>query len=257
MPVKPDRPAKPVPSVSLIVMRDGTAGLEVLMLERHRDLSFAAGAVVFPGGKIDPGDLDAAERYSQPKEAGERARRLAAVRELFEETGLLLADGSPDFQKLTDQYRDKIARDEMTLAALAEQEDLVFDLNSFQPFAHWITPVIAPRRFDTWFYLVPAPENQQASADGGEATGLVWRPPSTIVQQGMAGAFRLMFPTRVNLQKLAAASSVADAIQRAEAQSIHTVLPEVRIENGRKTIHIPADAGYGRIESTEREADTR
>ena len=130
-----------VAAATVILLRDGAAGVEVLMTQRRADASFAAGALVFPGGKVDPGDGDVAEQ----------ALRAAAVREAFEECAIRLDPGS------------------------------------LVPFAHWITPANRPRRFDTWFFVAPAPPGQVAKASPDEVTQLIWATPAFLVAESVAG----------------------------------------------------------------------
>ncbi len=157
--------AVPLPASTVLLLRDGTAGLEVFMVTRHQKSSFLGGALVFPGGGVDPGDGDprhAAGAAGIPAE--DLVYRIAAIREVFEETGMLLACRSgergllgPDaLAPIEARHRNRLNAGEIGFAALLEQEGLVAAPALLVPFAHWITPAVLPKRFDTRFYAVRA-----------------------------------------------------------------------------------------------------
>ena len=227
------------------------------MVVRHHEIDFASGALVFPGGSVDPGDLELAARPDRcPPIAGLDAAalscRVAAVREVFEETGMLLAragdrlvDGARRKQ-IDDTYRAALCRGEAGFADLLEREDLTLATEMLVPFAHWITPQGRRKRFDTHFFLAVAPEDQLAAHDGREAVDSVWIRPQDAVAGAAAGTRKLVFPTRMNLSKLAMSPTAAAAIVAARAAPVVTVEPElVRDAEGGRTLRIPAAAGYG------------
>lgn len=218
-------PARPASTV--LLLRDGPDGLEVFMVVRHASNDFASGALVFPGGRVEASDAVLAGG----DEAG--AFRVAAVRETWEECGVLLAaPGTPP-----------VADGEF--AAMLAQRGLVPDLGGLAHFAHWITPVPVPKRFDTHFFLAIAPGDQDALHDGQEAVDSVWIRPRDALAAAESGARKVVFPTRMNLTKLARHDSVADAFAAARAAPVVTVLPEQRITPEGRVLRIPAAAGYG------------
>ncbi len=242
------------PAASILVLRDGPGGLQVLVLRRSVSLAFGGGMLAFPGGRVD-----AADRFLPRSQAGtgcgrraEHAFRVAALRELFEEAGLLLARAPGERQTVSEEMRRRLARRyrralhcrTVGLANVLRRTGLVLETRALVPFAHWVTPAIAPRRFDTRFYLARTPRGQRASADGVESLAMAWRRPQEILEAWEAGAESLMFPTRLNLIKLARAGSVREAIGNARAEPILRVEPRPAAD-GTATLVIPAAAGYG------------
>lgn len=145
---------------------------------------------------------------------------------------------------LATRYRGDLLSRATSLGAIAGAHDLELALDSMVPFAHWITPVFMPKRFDTRFYLVPTPPDQVAVHDGGESVDSLWISPVQAIEDCRANRRRIIFPTLLNLIKLARSDSVAEAIERARREPIVTVLPTVgRGENG-PVIRIPVEAGY-------------
>ncbi len=248
-------PAVPRPAATAIILRDGPAGLEVFMVVRHHEIDFASGALVFPGGKVDEQDADPAWAELAPSVArdADRAFLVAAARETFEEAGLLLARrrGAADLldaeaaHALVERYRAPMLAGEATFLDLVRAEDLLLTPDLMVRFAHWITPETQPKRFDTHFLLVSAPVAQLGAHDGGESVEGFWIAPSQALREAEAGARTLLFPTHMNLLKLAQHGSVAEAVAAARRARIVTVTPRVeRTATGRK-LHIPAEAGYG------------
>lgn len=248
----------PRPASSILLVRDGDAGLEVFMVTRHHQIDFASGAMVFPGGKVDPADSDADARVacsgSEALDDRELGFRVSAIREAFEETGVLLATDRDGKALTTERCRDlkqryalAVEKGEITIGALARKEELLFDPAALVPFAYWITPAVLAKRFDTPFYIVEVPEAQRelAEHDGGEAVESVWIDPSEAVRQADAGEVTMVFATRLNLIKLAEASSVAEALEQAASSDPVQVTPRVYAEGGRRKIDIPVEAGFG------------
>lgn len=248
----------PKPASSILLVRDGDTGLEVFMVTRHHQIDFASGAMVFPGGKVDPADSDADARAACVGSADlsdrELAFRVSAVREAFEETGVLLAtdlDGGalPESRcrALKDRYALAVEKGEITIGKLAETEGLRFDPMALTPFAYWITPAVLAKRFDTPFYIAEIPPAQRdlAEHDGGEAVESIWIDPTEAVRLADAGEVTMVFATRLNLIKLAKASSVAEALAQAAESDPVAVTPRVYAEDGRRKIDIPVEAGFG------------
>jgi len=251
-------PAVPRLSATILLLRDGP-GLEVLMVKRHYEIDFASGALVFPGGKATPADsVDGwASRIDGDYTGDDLAARVAAVREAFEESGILLArhetsrgtDAPLVGQDVTEALapmRGPVDRGEADFLALIEANDLVLALDRLVHFGHWITPAMMPKRFDTHFYLAATPPHQVAEQDGRETTEAVWLSPADALAAEAAGTATIIFPTRMNLKRLALAGTCADALERFAAMSVPTVLPEVgRDADGNPCLHIPEVEGYG------------
>ena len=237
-----------------MLVRDGPeAGLEVLMVQRHHQIEFASGALVFPGGKVEEGDLDPAwERHVfgwDAVEPRQRALRICAVREAFEESGILVArhagDADWEIGTRTASARGRVARGEARFLDLVQESELKLDLGAMAMFAHWITPPPAPKRFDTTFYLMTAPSDQLAACDGWETVDAMWTAPEAALALGRAGERTVLFPTRLNLQLLAASGTVAEALAAVRARTVRTVLPTVGRGEAGPTVWIEPDLGYG------------
>lgn len=249
---------EPRPAATVIIVRESEDGqaIEVLMTERHGDLSFAAGALVFPGGLVEEGDrsADLQARCQSPglSDPREIAHRLTAIRETFEETGLLFAFDSQGWSignrrcaAFAANYQAPLRAGEISFAEFAAQEGLQFAPEDFLHFAHWITPEASPKRFDTQFYLAPAPDGQNATCDGEEAVEVVWATPRHLLDEARRGRLGLMFPTRLNLEVLSPCRSVQQALKLARARPVVPVMPEVFERDGETWARIPREAGYG------------
>lgn len=255
----------PRPASSILLLHDRAGGsgehggqeIEVFMMVRHYEIDFASGALVFPGGSVERGDHEIIahpELYSAGEglEADELSFRIAAIRETFEESGILLArlEGS---SALIDAKR-AAAIEAANRAALSEgrtsflqvltQNRLVLALDELVPYAHWITPIGMPKRFDTWFFLAAAPPEQVGAHDGKESTDSIWLSPREALAGGESGRFKLPFPTTRNLIKLGKQPNVKAALEDARKRPIVTVMPVVTNLNGRRQLRIPREAGY-------------
>ncbi len=249
-------PAPARPSATLLLVRDGASGLEVFMVQRHHQIDFATGAMVFPGGKVDAPDATSALALRCDGVAGmddgARALRVAAIRETFEEAGVLLARQQGRSELLSGEalrgiearHRAALNAGERTLAEIVETEDLRLACDLLVPFAHWITPVFMPKRFDTHFFLVEAPSDQLALHDGAESVDSIWLTPADAVAAREAGRRTIIFPTLMNLQKLGRSASVRAAFDAARQSPIVTVFPRVEQRSGVATIVLPDNAGY-------------
>ena len=246
----------PRPAATVLLLRDGPSGLEVLMITRNVAADFAGGALVFPGGRVDAADSEAALmpccRAVAGASAVQMALRVAAVRETFEEAHVLLARpiggerliSARELDALETEQRAVLGRapDFADLLATGHIE-LATDL--LVPFAHWITPVGPPKRFDTHFFLAAAPVDQVAAHDGREAVETVWISPERAIADSEAKRLTLVFATRMNLAKLNRARDVAAALAVAGREAIVTVCPELVETSAGKMLRIPAAAGYG------------
>ncbi len=249
------------PAASLLLARDGPDGPELFLLARSRESAFASGALVYPGGVVDETDRNPALRERTDGAEGlgddDLAFRIAAIREAFEECGILLARDRGSSELLGRERVDAVKRrfagaladHRLDLLAVAEAEDLVFAGDRLVPFAHWITPETQPKRFDTHFFLAGAPPGQEAGHDGHESTASVWITPAALVEAADAGEWYVMFPTRLNAQKFGRSATVADALRAARAAPVVTVMPSGRKVEGGRRLRIPARAGYGLTEA--------
>lgn len=245
-----------VPAATVLLLQAGQSPLEVFMVVRHHQIDFASGALVFPGGKVDPGDGDPRlaprVRGCDGLDDTARAFRVCAVREAFEECGVLLARvrGSQALvpaarlAELGDRWQKALVEGRATMMEMAEAEDLELACDLMVPFSHWITPTFVPKRFDTWFFVAEAPADHLAVHDGSESVDSVWISPQQALADLEAGKRTIIFPTRLNLMMLGESGSVADAMNRARTAPIKTVLPWIEERDGRKWLTIPADAGY-------------
>jgi 8-oxo-dGTP pyrophosphatase MutT (NUDIX family) len=239
------RVVAPRPAATVLLVRDGADGLEVLMVTRHVDSGFAAGARVFPGGKVDEIDRVLAARLPHA-EADEEAAAfaVAAVRELWEETGILLAY-TGESRELVDAIDAVAMTPGATLADLVERRRCLPAVDLLVPFAHWVTPESRPRRFDTRFFLAPYDGDQRAVFDGYETVEVGWVTPARALAEADAGSCTIVLPTRMNLELLGTAATVAEALASARRRPLVRVLPEVCQVDGHRVVRIPENAGYG------------
>lgn len=254
-----DAPAAPAPrlAATILLVRDGATGLEVFMVQRHHQIDFATGAMVFPGGKIEAADADPRLRERcgsvASLDADALAVRVGAIRETFEECGVLLARprGSgalipaSRLLELEARWRDRLNDDSASIVDVVLGEDLDLACDLLVPYAHWVTPEMVPKRFDTYFFLVPAPPDQLAVHDGGESVDSVWTSARHALDEAESGRRTIIFPTLMNLNLLAEARDVADALARSRARPVVTVRPKlVRTPDGKPELLIPPEAGY-------------
>ena len=259
-PTPSSKPASPSPrlSATILLLRDGPQGFEVFMVVRHQQIDFASGAMVFPGGKLAPGDSEprvhARCRGIEALSPDEVALRVGAIREAFEESGILLAHRRADggaipterLDALGARYRRGLDRGEIAIADMLENEDLVLDCGGLVPFAHWVTPTFMPKRFDTFFYVARAPADQLGVHDGHEAVDSAWLRPEDVVTDEAAGRRTLVPATLLNVKKLGRSGrNVAEALATARATPIVTVQPELVEPPPRAVLKIPEAAGYG------------
>jgi 8-oxo-dGTP pyrophosphatase MutT (NUDIX family) len=251
----PREPAEIKPAATILLLRDEPQ-FEVLMVKRHHQIDFASGALVFPGGKTHGGDhdpnWDAHTVGWEAYDAEQRGLRIAAIREVFEEAGILLArrrDGQPmSGEACPMEVRRAVDKGETRFIDVVSSLDAYLDLDALTVFARWITPVMVPKRFDTWFYAVTAPAEQLAACDGHETVDAEWIAPSEALRLAAIGERTVIFPTRMNLKLLAEASSGADTVARANARPLVTVLPQMKQTDRGRVLALPPDAGYGVVE---------
>ena len=224
-----DDPRKPIKDAStVIVLRETSAGIETFMLCRHQQSGFMGGAHVFPGGKVDPSDsaprwVDHVDRTPEALShaLGEADTEsglgllVAAVRETFEEAGVLLASAAPKTD--LEQARAEL-HEGGSFLELATRSDMTIDSSALTPYARWVTPKMESRRFDTRFYIARLPEGQRGSHDGTETTSALWLRPANAIDEMSAGRIKLAPPTVRTLQWLAdfhdVDAVIADALSR-------------------------------------------
>lgn len=250
-----DKP--PVPAVdaaTILLVRDEPA-FQVLMVKRHHQIDFAGGALVFPGGKADPQDRDPAWSARcfgwDEVPAMERALRVCALREAFEESGVLAARTAENGVWRVDpraaDSREAVSRGTIPFLELVTSLGLKLDLGALALFARWITPAMMPKRFDTYFFVATAPADQLAACDGWETVDAEWIEPEEALRLGELGERKVMFPTRMNLQLLAESRGADVAIAAARARPSVAVLPVVQATEAGEVLAIPANAGYGAV----------
>ncbi|MEM7253970.1 MAG: NUDIX hydrolase [Pseudomonadota bacterium] len=249
-------PAPTRDAATILLVRDDRDGLEVFMQVRHQKIDFAAGALVFPGGAVDPDDHDPAVLAKADGlaslDARECAFRIAAVREVFEECGVLLAsadDGAlisaERASALYEKHAPALQAEAFRLGPLLETESLRLACQNLVPFAHWITPESQPKRFDTRFYIARLPDGHRATHDGMESVESIWISPQALCEQADAGQWHVMFPTRMNIERLGRSQTVDDALTQAAATPVVAVLPKAQKTPEGRVLKIPPEAGYG------------
>jgi 8-oxo-dGTP pyrophosphatase MutT (NUDIX family) len=249
-------------AATVVLLRDRGGRVEAYLLRRVASMAFAAGMHVFPGGSVDARDEalpDTAWAGSSPREwvgiltADERLARAlvcAAVRETFEESGVLLAgpsatevvsdtageDWEMDRQRLLDRSQ--------SLAELLERRRLVLRADLLRPWAHWITPEGEPKRFDTRFFVAALPPGQRARAVGGESDQAEWLAPDDALERAERGNVVLLPPTAFTLGELAAYRSVDAVLAAAATRDIRPVLPRIVVTGEDAAVLLPGDGGY-------------
>src|SRR5215468_2137082 len=249
----------PRPASTVLLLRDSAARseIEVFMMVRHYEIDFNSGALVFPGGSVDKGDKEIiadSSLYSggEGMGANELSFRIAAIRETFEESGILLAKpkGSSALVdakragEIEAAHRADLCEGKISFLKVLTDNGMLLALDELVPYAHWITPEGMPKRFDTWFFLAAAPPDQLGAHDGKESTDSIWVSPREALEGGETGRFKLPFPTTRNLIKLGKQSNVKAALEDSRGKSIVTVMPVMTRLNGGRQLRIPKEAGY-------------
>jgi 8-oxo-dGTP pyrophosphatase MutT (NUDIX family) len=259
------RAVEPRHAATVILLRDGDTGLEVYLLRRSASMSFAPGAFVFPGGSTDPRDetFDGSAWVGPPPsewaqqlrcdEPIARALVCAAVRETFEESGVLLAGtdagpvvsdtGSADWEVDRAALLDR----SLSLAEMMRRRLLVLRSDLLRFWAHWITPEVESRRFDTRFFVAGMPPGQHTRDVGGESDRVLWTRPELALEAQRQRQMSLMPPTQSALRNLGEFETVADVMVAAEKREVEAVLPKVILDaNERIRFLLPDDPDYPR-----------
>ena len=253
-------------AATVLLVRDGDAGLEVFMLRRNLQSDFVGGAYVFPGGAVDPADRVAdLEAISVGRTDAEASRRLgiergglaywvAAIREGFEEAGVLLAydrDGrivdldSPADAARWAEHRRAVDRGEVTLIDVCAAEGLTLAVDGMHYFGHWITPVGSPRRYDTRFFVAAEPPGQTPLHDDHEVIANDWFRPVDALGRASRGELTMLPPTVASLRALTRFDTAAEALRAAtEIVDVPRILPRIIEVDGGARIALPGDDGY-------------
>ena len=231
----------PIPAATLVIFRERAPALpDLLMLERAKAMAFAGGAMVFPGGRVDPADHALAALHDGDPE--DTAARIAAIRETVEEAGLAIGvTGAP-----IDLNPWRAALHAGTsLAQLLHETGATLDLDALVPFARWLPNHATSRIFDARFYLARLPADAASAAvDGTENTRLVWTTAAAMLAEADAGRAAIIFPTRRNLERLARFSTFMEAAADAAAHPIRAITPWVERVDGVDHLRIPDGLGY-------------
>lgn len=253
----PDPPATPKDAATVMLVRDARPGIEVFLQRRVMGMAFAGGMTVFPGGGVDRRDADTSLAWHGPPPSWwasrfscdvglARALVCAAVRETFEESGVLLA-GPSEEAVVSDvrpfaEARAQLVNRELSLAGFLAEAGLVLRADLLRPWANWVTPVEEKRRFDARFFLARVPEGQRPDGDTSEAADTSWGRPAETLDDWKAGKVGLLPPTWTTLAELEECTSVADAMSR--ERRIEKLMPRVVRNGDVLRIVLPGDPGY-------------
>ncbi|MBI4508439.1 MAG: NUDIX hydrolase [Deltaproteobacteria bacterium] len=224
----------PIPAASVILFRRraGAEDLETFLLRRHRRSSFMSDTFVFPGGRVESDDGDP---------------ETAAIRELFEEAGVLLARGDLSETRRTD-WRRRLNAGEASLGAMIAEESLELDRQSLHLWARWITPSVEPKRFDAYFFLAEVPEGQSPSFDQKETVEEAWVTPAEAISRNDAGQMKLPPPQLRTMTELLphsrASTSTLARIADERRQHVHPIMPRLAMLGGNAALLLPWDPDY-------------
>jgi len=249
----PREPAPLRPAATVLLLRDSAAGIEVLMTRRSATASFAPGAYVFPGGHIDEAD-EAAKRIATRRPTQSRVQRtqaIAAIREAFEELGILLAHRQADGQPVSGDEVASMDRGNTAGTAFADQcaaRGLVLDSDRVFTFAHWMTDRDLPRRFDVPFLVARMPEGQVPTADESEQFEPCWVRPADALARHEAGSFFMIFPTVRTLQRMATYATVDGLLAACAGEvPLWTSCPRAGLLKGEDARYMEHESPYGEL----------
>jgi len=259
-----ERLAAPPPptrdAATIVLLRDTDRGLEAYLLRRVASMAFAARQHVFPGGRVDPADATAHTRwYGPPAEewaqilsadaALSRGLVCAAVRETFEESGVLLAGAGPE--EIVDvsgpdweAERLALLGREESLSGLLSRRGLALRADLLRPWAHWITPELEPRRYDTRFFVAALPPGQHTRDVGGEADATMWLTPAEAIDLHERGELDMLPPTIITLRELAEYATTSEVLSAAAGRDIAPVLPRIVVSGDQVELLFPHEEGY-------------
>jgi 8-oxo-dGTP pyrophosphatase MutT (NUDIX family) len=259
----------PKNAATVILLRDKKPeGFEVFLLKRHEKSSFMGGNFVYPGGRVDRDDgsleicsfskgitFDEAHKILggtfSPEESF--AHWIAAIRELFEEAGVLLAYAqngdlvqikNQDELNMFSNYRNLLQKGGITICQMAQEEKLLFALDQLLYYAHWITPEARSERFDTRFFLAQYPTGQEASHDQKETTAGIWITPQKALEENLKGEVMLSPPTLKTLEDLSRFKSIGEVFYSLKTREIRPILPILTKISDNPLIVFPWDPEY-------------
>jgi 8-oxo-dGTP pyrophosphatase MutT (NUDIX family) len=255
--------AEPRHASTVVLLRDDPQGMQAYLLRRTRTMAFAAGMYVFPGGSVDPRDeMLSDQAWAGPPpaawagllsadEALTKAIVCAAVRETFEESGVLLAGTGPD-DVVADTTGDDWEADRVALidrslsfAAMLDRRGLVLRADLLRPWAHWITPEVEPKRYDTRFFVAALPTGQLTRDVGGEADRVAWVRPADALAAADSGEMGMLPPTAFTLSELATYDDVVAVLAAGTERDVRPVLPKIVLgDDDEAHLLLPHDEGY-------------
>ncbi len=256
-------PVEPRPAATIVLLRDGEAGMEVLLLRRSRSAGFVPGAYVFPGGGIDAADAaDETLAFVDGLTWDEAAQRLglfdadppaiayymAALREAFEETGILIGRGQDGAapppaadDECVDALRDDLMDDRISFARVLDRLACRIDGDSVEYLAHWITPEPSPRRYDTRFFAARVPAGTSPIVDAREMTDALWISPGVAMERCDEGTLPMIFPTIKTIEQLCDYETTTDAFASLAGRSVRTIMPTLVITEDGPRLEIEGD----------------
>lgn len=231
----------PIPAATLIVMRPAAAAPpDILVVERAAGMAFAGGAIVFPGGRVDPADRALAAALGRPADAAQ----VTAIRETIEESAVLVGLAGATDPALGPLLQDALVAGADFAALLAEHR-LALDLDALTPFARWMPAFKHARRFDTLFFLAAAlPGAWPPRPQPGECQSAEWAPAAALLERIAAGRDHAIFPTKRNLERIACFASIDEARADAALHSLDTIVPWIEQRGGEPHVCLPAGRGY-------------
>lgn len=261
---------RPRDAATVMLVRDGPAGMEVFLLRRNLASDFVGGAYVFPGGAVDPADREAdLESVCEGRddaeasellgvESGGLAYWVAAIRECFEEAGVLLAYRAPaELVSLADPavaerfggHRAAVDAGERRLAEVCREEGLRLAVDRIHYFSHWITPLGPPRRYDTRFFVTRVPPEQVPLHDERETIANLWATPADALARHRAQELDLILPTIKNLEAIGRFPTSAALLEAAAVmEEVPAILPRIQADGAAVRILLPGDPGYDQID---------
>ena len=229
-----------IPAATLVVWRDDPSGPEILVVERSARMAFAAGAIVFPGGRVDAEDRHLAEASGEP----DQAAKITAIRETIEESGVVAGLAGAVDPALGLKLQAAL-NDGAKFGELLTANRLTLDLDALTAFARWMPAFKQPRKFDTLFFLARAPSGDwPPNPQTGECVAAEWVSPANLLDRIASGEASAIFPTKRNLERLAGHGSLDAALADARAHSLETIIPWVEEIDGEPHVRIPENRGY-------------
>lgn len=241
-----EEPVDPWPAATLVLARGGDEGLELLFLRRPETSRFGAGAWVFPGGVVDPGDREAelAGRLGSAATSSETPYLAAALRECFEETGLLPADRVPAWEERR-RVREELLAGRIDLPGILRRWELTFRELRVAYFARWVTPARLSRRYDARFFLAEH-RGGEPHLVHGEHTDAEWMAPAPALERFRAGDLPMLFPTRKTVESLDGFRTLDEALEAFRRRTVEPVRPRLLVDGDRVVPVLPGDPAYER-----------